>query len=179
MNPGPPLWLHPPAIVTSASHNVDDARVHLEIWAAGMRIHAAGYAEDDAAWIHEPWTTCFPLESAICLCNTLATGKDTHHEQQAWGRVYRTIYSLDSHTSQTESDPARQEVWFYPMTERRTAFRMVVGPLVSTLTLLFQWAYGEAPAMQADVQGAQRHLLHRGLSLLDDAARRIRGPGRE
>lgn len=170
---GPPPWLHPPAVAESPSHQVDDARVHAEIWSGGIRLFAEGYAEDDAAWDHEPWSTYFSLEEAVCLCNTLACGKDTHFEEEAWGRMYRRVFSLDSHTSEVQADPARQQIWFYPMTERRLVFRMVVGPLIPALSELFYWTQHELSKVDPEVQGAQSRLLRRGLSLLDEAARRI------
>jgi len=173
MRDGPPLWLHPPALAKSASHLVEDAEVHAEVWSGGIRLFAEGYAEDDAAWDHESWSTYFSLEEAVCLCNTLATGKDTHFEEEAWGRIYRRVFSLDSHISEVQADPARQQVWFYPMTERRLVFRMTVGPLVPALSALLDWAWPEVFKMEAEVQGAQNRLLRRGISLLEEAARRI------
>jgi len=176
MRDGPPPWLHAPVLAKSASHQVADARVHAEIWSGGIRFFAEGYAEDDAAWEHESWSTYFPLEEAVCLCNTLATGKDTHFEEEAWGRVYRRVFSLDSHISEARADPARQQVWFYPMTERRLVFRMVVGPLVPALLELFSWAQHELSKVEREVPGAQSRLLRRGMLLLEQATRRLVRP---
>lgn len=176
MRDGPPAWLHAKALATSAPQQVDDARVHAERWNAGIRLCAAGDAEDDAAWTHEAWSICFSLAEAVCLCNTLATSQDSSFEEAAWGRVYRRVFSLDSYTASREADPYLQHVWFYPMTERRLVFRLRVGPLVSALSALLGWARQEVPHLRPDAQESQDRLLVRGISLLRDAARRVGGP---
>ncbi len=170
---GPPPWLHVEVLAKSREFDVADAYVYAEAWAGGIRFYAAGFAEDDGAWDHEEWATYFSLEEAVCLCNTLATGKDTHFDEEAWGRVYKRVFSLDSHTRSEEKDLARQEIWFYPMTERRMVFRMVVGPLVVVLRELCEWAQEQLVHVDEDKQGAQRRLLRRGIELLEVARRRI------
>ncbi|HRI70527.1 MAG TPA: hypothetical protein PK156_40120 [Polyangium sp.] len=172
---GPPPWLHVEVLAKSREFDVADAHVYAEAWAGGIRFFSRGFAEDDAAWDHEEWATYFSLEEAVCLCNTLATGKDTHFAEEAWGRVYERVFSLDSHTRSEEKDPARQEIWFYPMTERRMVFRMVVGPLVGVMRELCEWAQEQLEHVDEDKQGAQRRLLRRGIELLEVARRRIGG----
>lgn len=176
MREGPPLWLDPPALAQSAAYDVDDGRIHANVWTGGVRIVAEGYAEDDAAWICEPWQTVLPLESAMCLCNTLATGKDTAYEEEAWGRVYRRVYSFDSHTSDVETHPAARSLWFYPMNERRVVFRLRGYSLVPALMALLQWAEPALTHVDVSKQGAQRRLITRGLGLLDAALRRMGQP---
>ncbi len=173
MRDGPPPWVHAPALSTSAIHAVDDARIHAEIWSEGIRFLAEGHAEDDAAWLDETWNIGFSLEEAVCLCNTLATGRDTSHEEEAWKRVYQRVFSLDSHTSTVQSNPALQQIWFYPMTERRMVFRMQVGPLITALTALMQWARGELPLINENRRGSQTRQLRRCQELLEPAARRM------
>jgi hypothetical protein len=173
MREGAPPWLHADVLAKSRELEVADAHVHAEMWAGGIRFFARGFAEDDAAWDHEAWETYFSLEEAVCLCNTLATGKDTQFEEAAWGRVYQRVFSLDSHTGSEEKNPARQEIWFYPMNERRIVFRMVVGPLVPALHDLFSWAQHELGQIDEAEQGAQSRLLRRGIELLQVARRRI------
>jgi hypothetical protein len=173
MREGPPLWLNPPALAKSAVVPVDDGGVSAEIWAEGIRIFAEGYAEDDSAYDYEASGTYFSLEEAVCLCNTLATGKDTRFEEEAWGRIYTRVFSLDSHTTVKTPHPQRQQIWFYPMNERRLVLRFVVGPLVPALREILQWAEHEAPQVQLQAQGAQNRLLRRALQLLEQATRRI------
>lgn len=174
MRDGPPPWLHPPALVTSDSYPVDDGHIRAEIWAGGIRFFADGFAEDDGAWDHEAWSTYMSLAEAVCLCNTLALAKDTHFDEEAWGRVYRRVFSLDSHTGDVETNPQKQFVWFYPMTERRLVFRLLVGPLVPALSELMSWALGEVDLVQAEDRATQRRLIHRAMTLLEEAGHRVR-----
>lgn len=173
MRDGPPLWVTSPALVTSARYEVDDASLWVDIWNGGFRFQARGQAEDDAAYEYETWTIGFGLPEAVCLCNTLATGKDTSFDEEAWTRVYKRVFSLDSHTRDVEQDPCRQWVWFYPMTEKRLVFRMRVGPLVPALYALMCWGQSELLRMDLEYRGAQGRLLRRGSTLLEDAASRI------
>lgn len=42
------------------------------------------------------------LEQVIAWCRTLATGEDHTIHEEAWGRVYRSTFSLDSHIRSEE-----------------------------------------------------------------------------
>lgn len=173
MREGPPPWLHPQTLAKSPQYEAGDSKVIAEIWAEGIRILAEGYQEDDAEYDCESATTYFSLEECVCLCNTLATGKDTRFVEEAWGRVYERVFSVDAPGSAAELDPRRQNIWFYPMNERRMTFRLPVRPLIPALQEMLQWAEHEAPRVQATVQGAQNRQLRRALELLGNAKRRV------
>jgi hypothetical protein len=170
---GPPAWLEAPALATAASRDAGDASLYAEIWEAGVRLHLEGQAEEDAGWYaDETWGEYLRLEEVVCLCETLATGRDARFEEEAWGRTYRRVFSFDSHTGRVEPDPAAQQVWFYPMTERRLCMRVAAGPLIRALTALLRWARWEIGRMSPSAQRSQAELLARGLLLLRKARHR-------
>jgi hypothetical protein len=157
----------------------DDARICAELCAHHLRVEIAADWCDDACWSFEHRESLYSLEQVIAWCRTLATGEDHTTREEAWGRIYQSTFSLDSHVGSEEQDPARRSVWFYPMTEARLCLGLKVGPSISALRACFTWGRDHLDVVEPEAREAIADGIDTCLALLDEADRRLgRASGR-
>ena len=140
LNQGPPEWAEAPTLAVGPELPADDATLTPETWGVdaprGARLRITGVREDDAAWDSDTYTH---LESDIdvgAICRALGSGHDAVREESAWGRVYRSLWSLDPPSGQFERGAF---LWFYPMSEARLTMRVRAEPLAAALLQALEW----------------------------------------
>jgi hypothetical protein len=138
-----------------------------------FRLHIDATWCDDAEWQFERCQGRYSLDAVIAWCRTLAAGARHEMSEEAWGRVYRTIFSLDSHIGEEAQDPTRQFVWFYPMTEARLALGIEVGSSIPALRACLAWARDHLHVVEAGACAGISSGLATCLALLDDADHRL------
>jgi hypothetical protein len=177
MGQGAPDYVSDPPRLVGEAQPCVDARLRSELCARHLRVQIAADWCDDASWSFEHRESLYSLEEVIAWCRTLATGEDHTTCEEAWGRVYRSTFSLDAHIGSEEQDPSRKRVWFYPMTEARLCLGMEVGPSIPALRTCFTWARDHLAVVEPEARGAIAGGIHTCLALLDEADRRL-GRGR-
>lgn len=74
---------------------VGDASLWVERWSGGTRLRVRGVREDDAAWREDQQEVVLSIDEVAALRECLETGRDVARVVEAWGRRYRTTWSLD------------------------------------------------------------------------------------
>lgn len=133
---GPPEWAEAPTLAVGPEFPADDATLIPETWARGARLRITGVREDDAAWESDEVTRLLSDVDVGAICRALGSGQDAVREESAWGRVYRSLWSLDPPSEQFERGTF---LWFYPMSEARLTLRVRAEPLAAALPRAFDW----------------------------------------
>lgn len=178
MHEGPPAFVVDPPRLVGEVQRCGDADVQPELCAKHLRIGISAAWCDDVEWAFEQRESLHSLDALVAWCRTLATADDHTIHHEAWGRVQRQTFSLDSHTSTVEPDPARRRVWFYPMTEDRLCLGVEVGPSIVALRSCLTWAREHLDVVDADVRASIASGIATSLALLDAAERRLALPSR-
>ena len=99
-----------------------------------------GVREDDAAWREDQQEVVLSIDEVAALRECLETGRDVARVVEAWGRRYRTTWSLDPPSELWE---VGAYLWRYPMSEARMTLRIAAAPLRAALAgPLARWLQG-------------------------------------
>lgn len=123
---GAPAWTRAPSLAQSPEARAGDASLWAERWSGGRRLRIRGVREDDAAWAEDSHERLLCSEQIDAVLACLETGADTQHTVEAWGRSWRSTYSL---APPSDLWAAGEFLWFYPMSESRMVLRVEAEPL--------------------------------------------------
>ena len=133
--------------------DADDATLTPEISELGARIRIAGVREEEAACGQGRAEIVCSLDELAAIAETLTTGRDTTRTVTAWGRAYRSTWSLSGPSDLFEDG---RQIWFYPMDQERYTLRILAAPLRAALEGLVTWLEVAAPGLPAADQEAVR-----------------------
>ncbi|MCA9692389.1 MAG: hypothetical protein R3A51_13670 [Nannocystaceae bacterium] len=140
MRDGAPPWCTAPTLAQSEEVRVGDASLWVERWSGGTRLRVRGVREDDAAWREDQQEVVLSIDEVAALRECLETGRDVARVVEAWGRRYRTTWSLDPPSELWE---VGAYLWRYPMSEARMTLRIAAAPLRAALAgPLARWLQG-------------------------------------
>ncbi|MBK8251331.1 MAG: hypothetical protein IPK82_01515 [Polyangiaceae bacterium] len=173
MNHARPAYVTDSLRLAGEIQKAGSADIQVQLCTHHLRVLIRAEWCDDAEWTFEPRETFEPLDHLIAWCRTLATGQDETVYQEAFGHNYRRTFSLDSHVGSNEKHPARQRVWFYPMTEARLCLGVEVGPSITALRAGLTWALKNIHIVDPDARTSILAGIETCVACLDKATDRL------